>query len=180
MNPRTGTTFKRNGLWGVRTTYKDPITGKRRNLRRTCAGAGLQNTKTAADGELKRRLLREVDILLGAAEYAPQTVHALLDHFERTYVRPPEYHAGKKISGYRSRTSILSYLKTLRRLLPNKPLRHLTYEDCHQCKLAIARDSLVVIRRGKKKRRQARPRRAAAFRGQCPSDSRNAAHDPHD
>lgn len=165
MNPRIGCTFKRHGLWGVRITYRDPQTGKRRDLRRTCLKAFLPNTKTAADGELRSRLQREVDIILGAAEYSPHTIHALLDHYERTYVRPPEYHAGKKISGYRSRTSILSYLKTLRRLLPNKILRQVTYEDCRQAKLAIARDHIVVVHRAKKKgekpTRVERPRSAA-------------------
>lgn len=158
MNPRTGSVFKRNGKWGVRVTYTDPITRKRRDLRRTCLEASLPNTKTAADTELKSRLVREVEIILGAGEYRPETTHALLLHFERAYVHPPEFHDGRTVSGYRSEAELRSYLKTLRRILPNKPIADYTYEDCRQAKLALARDRIVTVKRARAKMKPGRPK----------------------
>lgn len=163
MNERTGSLWERNGQWGFRVTYTD-ANGKRRDIRRTCRGEKLPNKKSVALDELKRRVMREVDRIVGASASAaaPKTAHDLLTHFAETYVHAPVFHDGKKVSGYRSWRSMESYLKILRRVMPNKALGQLTYEDVRQVKLALVRDRIVTERgSGNKKVRSERPRSTA-------------------
>jgi integrase len=139
MNPRTGNALKIGDRWYGRASWTEtkPDGTKVRRFRKRAA---TPNTKGAALEEAKR-LVAEVDRDIDhAASGTPRTIHALLSYFKARYVHPPEYHQGKRVSGYASHEAFSSHISTLLRLIPDKPLALFGAEDCRQAKLIIVRD----------------------------------------
>src|SRR5688572_23558086 len=96
MNARTGSIYKRGTTWYARVTYTDPVTGKRKDLRRK-AESKLDATR------LRDRLLSELDGSGGKSViHERKTFADFARHYERDYLQPAKYIDGRKVSGLRS------------------------------------------------------------------------------
>jgi integrase len=152
MNPRTGCVFKRGDRWYALTSVT--VGGKRKFIKR----AADPNTKSAAL-KLAEKLATDAGVS-SAGGRIPRTLHALLEYFEAKYAVPARYLDGHKIAGYRSHASVKKHLRTLRQVLPDKPLLAVSYEVVYDAKLALA--SLPV------KLQERRPRKRKALADRTP------------
>lgn len=106
----SGYVFKRADRegWWARLTFRDPVTGKRKNIVRQAP------SKNAAT-DILRRLTRELEDAGGRSfDYERATFADLAAYFEATYVKPAEFRDGRKISGLRSEASTCNRLELLR------------------------------------------------------------------
>jgi integrase len=147
MNPRTGCVIRHRGSWYALVTTTDPVTKKRRYIKRKAN----PNTKTSAldlAGKLARALNRNAQTVA-----IPGTLHQLLDHFEDHYVTPAEYAEGRKVSGYRSHASITGYLSVVRESVRDVALCDVTYGLLRSLKLALLTQETAqsVARRARSK-----------------------------
>lgn len=155
MNERTGDVFKEGARWYGRVSWTEtrPDGSKARRFRRRAAKP--RNRRSDAM-ETARKLVDELERELSNAGPVPLSLHALLDYYESKYVHAPEYHHGKRQSGYASWRSTRSLIKTLKRIIPNKSLARFTAEDCRQAKLAILRDPVRQGTKWEKRKAKAR------------------------
>lgn len=132
MKPLTGYIYESGLRWYARFDYTDEL-GKRRTVRR------LAESKTAAQ-KLLDKLLHEYK---GRGEQAlngeKMTVGELLDYYETTYLTPPEYVDGRKVSGLREYKNARHRLKPIRQAFGSRKLRSITYGDIERFRLARLR-----------------------------------------
>jgi integrase len=133
MNPKTGFVQRTpGGRWQARVSYRDPLSGRRREIKRTF------DTKI----EARNALQKIVDLSNGGASRAAvRTLYGLLSYFETTFVHPADIRDGVKVAGYKDVRSIKSNIATIRRLIPDRVLSDLRYDVLYAFKRALFADT---------------------------------------
>ncbi|MBV9242031.1 MAG: site-specific integrase [Acidobacteria bacterium] len=122
MRERKGYVFEANGKCYARVTYTDG-TGKRRNIKRRC-----ENRAVAR--KLLKTLVRDLDDGNAQAVAADKMKFAeLVAYYEEYYAIPAKFLDGRKVEGLRDYAKVRYYLQQFRRLLGNRKLKELGYED---------------------------------------------------
>jgi integrase len=86
---------------------------------------------------LRKEMQRELeDNGPQSLESSRKTFDKLADHFDKHYLKPAQYHDGKKIAGRRSLSGLGAQLRALRACFGRRPLRSITYGDLEAFKVA--------------------------------------------
>lgn len=119
---RKGYTYQEEGRWYARLTHTDER-GKRRNIKRRA------ETKTHAK-EILKQLQREIEDHGGQSLDSAQIIFKeLADYYEKTYLIPPEYVGGRKVTGLRAWNKFRPLLSVLREHFGNRRIRTITFGD---------------------------------------------------
>jgi hypothetical protein len=123
MRQRTGQIFEdtKTGKWIARVCYRN-TNGKRTAVQR------IAKNKSEAKKALKTLLetLEKGGRTAIAAER--MRFNDLCDFYEKHYLKPAQYVAGKKIAGLRSFPTVRGYIKVFRQHFGGIKLKHLSYD----------------------------------------------------
>ena len=119
-----GSVGRHRGVWTARVQYLDPLSGKRRDIRRRAA--------TRAEAcDLRDQIIRTMRSTGGDQFSAKEkkTFAELADHYEQTYAVPAEYVDNRKVAGMRAWKTARGFVKILRREFGFRHLRSITHGD---------------------------------------------------
>jgi integrase len=120
-----GSTIKRGkgpkATWWARIIYRDPETGKLRDLQR--------RAKSKADaGDLRDSLICDIKKTAGRSVGSERMTFAdLCDYFEKHYIKPAEWRDDRKIAGVRSLVTAQCQLAALRNHFGKKRISAITH-----------------------------------------------------
>jgi integrase len=127
---QTGYVYQdKDGRWYCRYDYKDE-SGKWRTVRRRA------ENKSKAKGLLDKLLREYKEGGQQALDGDRMSFNDLADYYEATYIQPPEYVDGRKISGLRDYVNARHLLKVLRGGFGTRRLKSITYGDIERFRAA--------------------------------------------
>jgi hypothetical protein len=124
MEISKGSVGRHRDGWAARVQYVNPVTGKRKDIRRRAA------TKAEAC-DLRDEIIRTMRST-GADQFAEKeekTFAELAEHYKRTYAIPPEYVDKRKVAGMRAWKTVRGYVKILLAEFGQRQLRAITYGE---------------------------------------------------
>jgi len=125
----SGTIRKKRGTWWARINYKDPLTGKRRDVERKA------RTKTEA-ADIRDQMMAELRATNGASVTVGNlTFKDLADLYRKTYLIPPRYIDDQKVDGLRGYKTLRSQLKPLEAHFGIKRVKEISYLDLREFRL---------------------------------------------
>jgi integrase len=123
MTRPRGSVALRKGVLKARVTYADPRTGQRREIERAV------QSKTEGREFIERKI-RELTMTNGRSGSRDRArFRDLADFYAEIYIRPAEYHDGRKVGGLRGLASARSRLAALVDYFGSMPLKAITYAD---------------------------------------------------
>jgi len=126
MKERKGYVFETRGKWCARITILDPLTGKRKDIKRTA------ESKATAKA-LLRQLSSELNIEgVKAVDSLQMTFNDLADYYETNYAIPAKVVENQKIEGLRDYKRIQSFIVRFRSYFGNRKLREIEHNDLAQ------------------------------------------------
>ncbi len=126
MKESKGYVFESNGKWFARITIADPITGKRRNIKRTAY------SKPAANELLKQIASQLNSEGSKVVESLSMTFNDLADYYETYYAIPAKVVDNQKIEGLRDYKRILGFIGRFRSYFGTRKLRSIEHHDLAQ------------------------------------------------
>ncbi len=123
MKESKGYVFESKGKWFARITMADPITGKRRNIKRTA------HSKPAAKALLKQITSQLNSEGVKVIESLQMTFNDLAAYYEANYAIPAKVVDNQKIEGLRDHKRILEFILRFRSYFGNRKLRDIEHHD---------------------------------------------------
>jgi integrase len=134
-----GSVNRHRGVWTARVQFIDPLSGERKDIRRTAA------TKAEAC-DLRDQILRTMKST-GGDQFAAKekkTFAELADHYEQTYAIPPEYVDKRRVAGMRAWRTIRGLVKILRAEFCVRQIRSIGYGDVVALKRNLLKSPTVA------------------------------------
>lgn len=134
MDVSKGCVSRHRGAWTARIQYVDPLSGKRKDIRRKAP------TKAEAC-DLRDQIMRTIRSN-GFEQFSDKerkTFAQLAARYEERYAIPAEYVAKRKVAGMRGWKTARGYVKILRRELGFRQLRSITHGDILALKMRLLR-----------------------------------------